>query len=328
MSTFRTTIPKIFFPFTFSHKLPTLCIGSCFSENIGHKLDQGKFPVLINPFGIQYNPHSIGNTLEYLLNEHLFSEKDLFKLNGLWHSFDHHGHFSKPDLSVAIQRINETLQTGSTFLKKTKRLVLTFGTSNVFIYKKTQQIVANCHKVPNQEFERNTLTIDSIIEKLYPIFIQLKSKNSDLEILLTVSPIRHIRDGLIENQQSKARLLLACEQLCQTLDFIHYFPSYEIMMDDLRDYRFYATDMIHPNELSIDYIWQYFSQCLFNEETKDLNSKISKISSAANHRPFHPESSVHQDFVTKQIQIIQQIQTKYDFLNFEQEKTKLLSHKD
>ena len=328
MSTFRTTIPKISFPFTFSHKLPTLCIGSCFSENIGQKLDQCKFPVLVNPFGIQYNPHSIGNTLEYLLKGHSFSEKDLFKLNGLWHSFDHHGHFSKPDLSAAIQSINENLQTGSTFLKKTKRLVLTFGTSNVFVYKKTEQIVANCHKVPNQEFERNTLTIDSIIEKLYPIFLQLKSENPDLDILLTVSPIRHIRDGLIENQQSKARLLLACEQLCQTSDFIHYFPSYEIMMDDLRDYRFYATDMIHPNELSIDYIWKYFSQCFFDEETKELNARISKISNAASHRPFHPKSTAHQDFVNKQIQIIHQIQTIYDFLDFEKEKTILMSQLD
>jgi hypothetical protein len=328
MSRFRTSIPKVSYPFGFSHTLPILCLGSCFAENISQRLADHKFSTLVNPFGILYNPHSIGIALEYLIKGHSFSEKDLFSANGLWHSFDHHGHFSKPDPSAAIRNINKKIQEGSIFLKGTKRLVLTFGTSNVFIYKKTQQIVANCHKVPNQEFERTALSVEDILEKLQPVFQQLKSANPDLEILLTVSPVRHIRDGLIENQRSKARLVLVCEQLCKAFDFTHYFPSYEILMDDLRDYRFYAADMIHPDEVAIDYIWKYFSQCFFKEETIDLNSKISKIVNASWHRPFHPQSPAHQDFIVKQIRLIEQIQTRHNLLDFEKELVDLRSQLD
>ena len=319
MSKFRTSISKSSYPFGFEHIHPVLCIGSCFTENIGQKLQNHHFPTLINPFGILYNPYSIGNTLEYLFKGQAFSKENLFTGNGLWHSFDHHGYFSNPDQSAALQNINESLQKGSAFLKTTKRLALTFGTSKVFVYKKTQQIVANCHKIPNHQFERRTLSIDTIIKKLGPLFQQLKTNNPELEILLTVSPVRHIRDGLVENQRSKAQLLLASEELSHAFDFVHYFPSYEIMMDDLRDYRFYQADLIHPSEVAIDYIWEHFSQCFFNEETIDLNSKISKIVLAANHRPFHPESPAHQDFIAKQIQLIEILKKNHGFLNFEKE---------
>ncbi len=319
MLKFRTKIPNSSFSFDFDHRQPILCMGSCFAEHIGSKLTSFKFTSLLNPFGILYNPYSIASGLEQLSSNRIFSEEDLFEANGQWHSFDHHGHFSDPEKTKAIQNINLKIEEGFHFLKKTNRLILTFGTSNVFVYKKTQEIVANCHKVPNHEFERKALSIESILEKLNPIFDQLKNQNPDLEILLTVSPIRHIRDGLIENQRSKSRLLLACEQLSKKANFIHYFPSYEIMMDDLRDYRFYKEDMIHPSDLAINYIWDYFDQCFFSAETRDLNLKISKIINAVQHRPFHPESEEHQSFLNKQLKAIERIQNEFNYLDFEKE---------
>ena len=297
MLKFRTKIPNSSFSFDFDHRQPILCMGSCFAEHIGSKLTSFKFTSLLNPFGILYNPYSIANGLEQLSSNRIFSEEDLFEANGQWHSFDHHGHFSDPEKTKAIQNINLKIEEGFHFLKKTNRLILTFGTSNVFVYKKTQKIVANCHKVPNHEFERKALSIKSILEKLNPIFDQLKNQNPDLEILLTVSPIRHIRDGLIENQRSKSRLLLACEQLSKKANFIHYFPSYEIMMDDLRDYRFYKKDMIHPNETAVEYIWKQFKNTWTHESSNDLMTEIDTIQKGLTHRPFNKSSVQHQQFI-------------------------------
>lgn len=324
MSKFRTVLPKFSFPFQFSHSDPTFCIGSCFAETIGHRLAAHKFSTLINPFGILYNPFSIGNALTFLLEERRYYEKDLFEYNELWHSFDHHGHFSQPDLLQTLQNINEKIASGNSFLKKARRMMITFGTSHVFIEKKTRKIVANCHKLPSLEFEPSTLTITAMLNKLIPIFQELKSGQPSLEILLTVSPVRHIRDGLVENQRSKARLHLLCEKLCDTFDFVHYFPSYEIIMDDLRDYRFFNSDLIHPNEQAIDYIWEYFGNSFFSNHTKDLNSKIIKIINGLNHRPFHPASNAHQSFRKKILEWIIQIEEE-NSLDFTQEKLVLES---
>ncbi len=320
MSKFRTLIASTPFSFNIRHSHPTLCLGSCFAENIGSKLKDFKFPTLINPFGILYNPFSIGNAMETLLQTQVYSNADLFESNGLWHSFDHHGQFSNPDQSVCLKNINNSLHSGKRFLQSANRIILTFGTSNVFFHKKTQKIVANCHKVPNDQFERSALTINDIVEKLRLIFNQLNVNQPTIEIILTVSPIRHIRDSLVENQRSKSRLLLACDQLCKEFDFVHYFPSYEIMMDDLRDYRFYTPDMLHPNELAIEYIWEYFNNSFFDKETISLNTKISKIIKAIKHRPFHPNSDAHQGFILKHLALIDQLKTMHDFLDFDQDR--------
>ncbi len=318
MSKFRTNISDLSSTLKFEHQLPVLLLGSCFAEHIGAQLSQYKFSRLLNPFGILYNPFSIGNALEFLIQKKTFEEKDLIQANGLWHSFDHHGHFSKSSAIETLHTINASAHEASQFLKKSKRLVLTFGTSNVFVYKNTQQIVANCHKIPNQDFDRKALSVDAILQKLSPVLEQLKTKTSDLEILLTVSPVRHSRDGLIENQRSKARLLIACEQLCKQHDFVHYFPSYEIMMDDLRDYRFYTQDMLHPNQTAIDYIWDFFGKTYFTDSTKELNLKIGHIIKASEHRAFHPNSEAHQHFIKKQLSLINDIQKEVD-LDFAKE---------
>ena len=211
------------------------------------------------------------------------------------------------------------LNNGQAFLRQTTRLIVTLGTANVFVHKKSGEIVANCHKLPGNEFERKRLSVEKIVEKLSPVFEKIKNQNSDLQIITSASPIRHIRDGLIENQKSKAVLLLALDEICRNLDFVHYFPSYEIMQDDLRDYRFYEADLIHPNDLAIEYIWDIFKQAFFKKGTLELIAKIEKIVTASQHRPFHQASDQHQRFLNDQLKNIADLSEKYHFLNFDEE---------
>lgn len=319
MSIFRTHIPNQSYSYQIHHQHPILAMGSCFAAHIGTKLADYKFQSMLNPFGILYNPYSIGHALECLIENRKYQATDLFQARGLWHSFDHHGLFSNAEQEQTLQQINQAIEAGHHFLSNCERLILTFGTSKVFVHKANQQIVANCHKLDNQDFERVSLRIPKILQKLRPSLQQIKAKNPKLEILLTLSPVRHIRDGHIENQRSKARLLLACEQLCQEFDYVHYFPSYEILMDDLRDYRFYQADMIHPNSTAIDYIWTYFEQSFFNDSTLALNKKVRKVLAAAKHRPIHPESTIHQNFIEQQVKQIQLLIKEHPFLDFKQE---------
>ncbi len=320
MQRFRTTLPVPNYNFTLDHNDKILCIGSCFAENMAHKLQCNKFSTLLNPFGILYDPVSIEKALLKLLEGDQFSEKDLFNHQGLWHSFDHHGHFSKPEKGETLHEINAALANGKTFLKNTNRLIVTFGTANVFVYKISGETVANCHKLPGNEFDRKRLDIETIVEKLSFAFEKIKKQNIDLQIITTVSPIRHIRDGIVENQKSKAVLLLALDQIVANLDFVHYFPSYEILLDDLRDYRFYDADLIHPSKVAIDYIWDFFKQSFFNKPTLDLMIEIEKIVIASKHRPFHPESAQHQIFLKQQMKDINLLTEKFGFLDFSNEK--------
>lgn len=274
---------------------------------------------MINPFGILYNPYSIGNALEQLLALETSLEPALIQHNNLWYSFNHHGQFSNPDRANLLQILDQQLQFARGFLKNTQRLIITLGSSKVFIYKKTGKIVANCHKVPNQAFDQRILSTTRIVDHLGPIFEQLAIQQPSIEIVLTVSPVRHLRDGIVESQWSKARLLLACEQLRADFDFVHYFPAYEIMMDDLRDYRFYKEDMVHPSEVAIDYIWNYFATSFFNDSTLILNQRIEKIIQASQHRPFHPQSTEHQQFLIQQLKKIKELKALFAFLDFKKE---------
>ena len=199
-------------------------------------------------------------------------------------------------------------------------MLITLGTAHVFIHKKTDKIVANCHKLPGGDFERRRLSVKTIVEKLSASFEKLKNQNPALEIITTVSPVRHIRDGLVENQKSKAALILALDELCQAFSYVHYFPAYEIQMDDLRDYRFFKEDMIHPNQVAVDYIWSYFSKAFFIPETNKLNTAIEKIAAAAKHKPFHPDSAEHQTFLRKQLAVIEKLEKSHSFLDFTEER--------
>lgn len=319
MSDFRTILPLQKSSLSLDYQSPILCIGSCFTQNIGHRLIDSKFPTLLNPFGILYNPLSIKNSLDYLLAEKTYTSEDLFFHQDLWHSFDHHGAFSSPDQSSILSQINTRLKATQLFFKKTKILILTFGTSNVFIKKSTKKVVANCHKVPNTEFDKKRLTMVEILEELAPVLKKLKSSNPDLEIIFTVSPVRHLKDGLLENQRSKATLLLAIEALTQQLSFTHYFPAYELVQDDLRDYRFFEKDMAHPNEMAIEYIWKAFQTTYFSDSTNAIFKQVNKIVQASLHRPFHVQTNTHQQFIKKQLEKIELLTKQYPFLEFTQE---------
>lgn len=319
MSDFRTILPLQKSSLSINYQSPVLCIGSCFTQNIGQRLVDYKFPTLLNPFGILYNPLSIKNSLDRILNEELYTDNDLFFHQDLWHSFDHHGNFSNPQQSTILSEINTRLSAAHQFLKSTKVLILTFGTSNVFIKKSTGNIVANCHKVPNTAFEKRRLSITEIIAALTPVLEKLKAGNPNLEVIFTVSPIRHLKDGLLENQRSKATLLLAIEALTKKFSFAHYFPAYELVLDDLRDYRFFEKDMTHPNELAIEYIWKVFQATYFLDSTMDIFKQIKKIVQASLHRPFHPQTNTHQQFVKKQLEKIEQLTQQNPFLEFTKE---------
>lgn len=320
MQNYQTLVPLPDYPFRIGYQDHILSLGSCFAEHIGQRLANCHFYSLLNPYGILYNPLSIAQGLQRLLQDAPFQQRELFRNQGLWHSFFHHGAFSHPDPEGALAGMNQAYRQAQGFLLTANRLVLTFGTAFVFIYRPSGEVAANCHKLPGSAFERRRLSTREVIAALEPVLYELKNRQPGLEVALTVSPVRHIRDGLTENQRSKATLLLACGELCQQLPFAHYFPSYEIMMDELRDYRFYAADMIHPSEVAIDHIWQRFGQAFFDLPTQQLIHRIGKIIAASRHRPLHPQSEPHLQFLRQQLEIAAQLEREFPFLNMDRER--------
>lgn len=320
MRPFRTVFEVGAADCTINHRNGIAAIGSCFTEHIGGRLQTYKFRTALNPFGILYNPASIAGALERLLSGTLYEAGDLFQHQGLWHSFDHHGRYSFPDRERALEKINMDLQDGTAALRQADRLLITLGTAGVFVVQKTGRIAANCHKLPGDTFKRRRMSVSEISDCLSPVFEQMKSESPDLRIVLTVSPVRHLREGFIENQRSKAALLLAVEELCLRHDFARYFPAYELLMDDLRDYRFYDADMAHPSLAAIDYIWEQFTGSYFTEETRRIIDAVQKLMTAAAHRPFHPESPAHRAFVERTLADMAELERQHPFLDFSAER--------
>ena len=299
MTQFRTDFKLPSYPFSLSHQNKILALGSCFAENIGEKLTAEKFQILRNPFGIIYNPASIAEVLRRLFHAEGLTDADVFSHGNLWHSRVHHSSFSQASKKLFLENIDEKTEQAIDFSAQIDRLALTFGTAYVWEEKTTGRINTNCHKRPQREFTRRRMSISEMTKSLLPILQKMKERQPTLEVLLTVSPVRHIRDGIIENRRSKAALHLAAEELCTETNFAHYFPAYEIMQDDLRDYRFYAADMLHPNETAAAYIYEKFRAAFFDEETQNLCEKIANIRRAFAHRPFRPDSEAHSIFKEK-----------------------------
>ncbi len=320
---FRTALSPQPARFQIRHSDCLMSVGSCFAEHIGRRLERNKFTTHLNPFGIIYNPISIADCLEWLLSENFFEEKHVFFHRQLWQSPLHHSSFSGLSSSATLEKMNQKLSESRIFLKKTNRLLLTFGTAQVFEDKKTQLVVANCHKLPSQHFEKKRLKVSDILQKIRPILGQLKATLPDLEIVVTVSPVRHLREGFVENQRSKAALLLALGELESELDFVHYFPAYELLLDDLRDYRFYDSDMLHPNPQAIEYIWQHFGSTFFDAPTLQLLQNISALQTATAHRPFQTETTDYQEFIKNTQQKIADLELQYPTLDFAQERNEL-----
>lgn len=292
----RILLPKARFPFSYEDRI--VMVGSCFAENIGRKLEEHKFTVDINPFGILYNPASVAEGLRRLLCPERFTPGDLFQHEGIYHSFAHHSRFSAPTEEECLEQINSRLYQSSDFLRKATRLVITLGTAFVYRLKSNGRIVANCHKLPEKRFDRERLSVEAIVADWKPLLLALWEQNPALKILFTVSPIRHWKDGAHENQLSKATLLLAADALQREFpERIAYFPAYEILMDELRDYRFYADDMLHPSPLAIDYMWQRFTDHFLSADTLAILKEWGDIQKAMNHKPFQPDSEVYKRFI-------------------------------
>lgn len=320
---FRTEVEVKSSEYFINHRTPVMFLGSCFADNVGAMMVEKKFPVLINPFGVIYNPMSVKQSLDILINKNEFTKHDLYKFNEQWISFYHHSRFSSPDLNRILEKINKNKEEGASFLKKTNFLFITFGTSWVYEWKETGEIVSNCHKIPAKYFNRRMLTPDEIKNAWGKIIEKLASRFSGLKLIFTVSPVRHWKDGAEGNMVSKSVLLYAIHKLREKYSGIDYFPSYEILMDDLRDYRFYGDDMIHLNTTAVNYIWQKFDQRFFNDETRRVLKKVDEINRAVAHKPFRPGSKDHLLFVERTLQKINQLESEFPSLDFSEEKQQL-----
>ena len=301
------------------HSDRLMFFGSCFAENIGNLLQGNKFWCDVNPFGILYNPLSICKALDRILDQRVYTEDDLFLSHGLWHSWMHHSDFSASRPEDCLEKINSRLMKAADELKEADWLVMTWGTSFVYIHQESGEVVGNCHKQPDKTFRRLRQNVEVFVEECRSVLKKCRETNPKLKVLITVSPIRHAKDGMHGNQLSKATLLLAADELCRTCPDCYYFPSYEIMMDELRDYRFYADDMLHPSPMAIEYIWECFSKCYFSDETRGVMKEWEEIRRGIAHKPFAPESEAYQKFLSQIVLKIVRLKEKLPYLEVQKE---------
>lgn len=316
---FSTPIPitKSDHPIDYNSKI--ISLGSCFAVNIGQKLDYFKFRNTTNPFGILFHPLALEKFIGYALQQKQFTDADIFQQNELWHCFDAHSDLSHSDEEVLLNNLNEACSLANSQLKKATHLIITLGTAWVYRNAASENLVANCHKVPQKEFTKELLSPEMIRQSLENIIASITKVNPDIKIIFTVSPVRHIKDGFTENQWSKANLISA---LLQVLNTEHhrwntaYFPSYEIIMDELRDYRFYAEDMIHPSAVAIDYIWERFTEAYITPQAHETMKLADNIQKGLSHRPFNPDTEQHQQFLKKLNEKITLLQKQFPHITF------------
>ncbi|MCK5781148.1 MAG: GSCFA domain-containing protein [Flavobacteriales bacterium] len=304
------------------YKDKLLFLGSCFSGNIGVKFKDRLFDTLVNPFGVIFNPISIFKLIERSIVSNYFTESDWVFRNDKWLNLDLHGELSFSNLEEALLISNSLLDEVSEFLEKADYLFLTFGTAWVYRFKENNQLVANCHKIPQKEFEKKLLTVDEIVLYGSEILNKLKSKNSKLQTVFTVSPVRHWADGAHNNNLSKSTLHLAVSQFLKENEH-QYFPSYELVIDELRDYRFYGRDLVHPSDIATDYVWDKLLRNWISDNTQKDILEIEKVNSAAAHRPFNVESDAHQKFLNKILCNLDSLKIKHPYLCFKDIETKL-----
>jgi hypothetical protein len=283
-----------------THQQALLLMGSCFTAHVGEALADRMFKVLPNPTGILFDPTAIARHLHHLVEQRQFNAQDVFEQDGVWHSWDHHSDFSALEAGQALRQINEAIAAGHDFLRESSWLVLTLGSAFRYLRADSGRPVANNHRAPAQGFRKELLRVSEISTALALAIQAARSLNPGLQVLLTVSPVRHLRDGMIENNRSKARLLEAVHRLCEELPHCHYFPAYEYVIDVLRDYRWYDVDLAHPNHAATQYVFEQFCQACMPESTRQLSEKAYRFSLAARHRPRFPESAAHQQFLEQQ----------------------------
>lgn len=307
------------------HTTGVMLFGSCFSENIGLKLMRYKFQVDVNPFGILYNPFSISSAIRRILSANSFSPSELIYHHELYHSLMHHGHFSAVDQQNCLHNISHRFENAVATIQQTDLFLVTFGSAYVYQLKESGEIVGNCHKLPADRFDRFRLSVEQIVEEWSEVISLLATLNPAAKLLFTVSPVRHWKEGAHENQLSKATLHLAIDALQKQYGrHVGYFPAYEVMMDELRDYRFYEEDMVHPSSLAIDHIWDFFSETYFSEETRRINKEWTPIMRALDHRPLHPETDAYRHFLAGTAQMLETFAVRHPEISCEEEKEILL----
>lgn len=317
---FRTVVKASQPAFTIGFEDKLLSIGSCFSEHIGRKFSEHKFDIVINPFGQQYNPLSISRGLMRLLNPVDFEAKDLVLHEGLYHSMEHHGSFSRATGEETVAVINAEMKRAAVQLEQAGVLFLTFGSAHVFRYKESGEVVSNCHKIPGNRFEQELLSVQEITDCLQNTLEQLWVKLPLVKVVLTVSPVRYFAFGHYENSISKSHLFTAIHQLQRQFPQLYYFPAYEMVIDDLRDYRFYKEDMLNPNSQAIDYVWKNLTDAMLTAKAQQLIKEVTAITHAVKHRPRNPAGEAHQKFLQQTLNQIADLKSEYG-LAFDEEET-------
>ncbi len=317
---FRTEIRPTPSDFQISHAGRGLTIGSCFSDSIGEQLEQAKFPIMRNPLGVVYNPISIFSALQILCGKKQITEQDLFCDNGVWKSYFLHSSFASTDKNEVLERCAKVQNRFATEFQMLDYCIITFGTVWVYELLANKHIVNNCHKTPAKHFLKKQLSIAEITTALAQSIELLQNINPNVQIIFTVSPVRHWNDGAHENQVSKSLLFVALDEVLKSIKNTYYFESYELLMDDLRDYRFYGNDLLHPNSQAIEYIWQAFSQTYFSEETQKIIQQVQALQKAMQHRPFQKESSEYQKFLAQNFSLCNELSQQFPQIDLQKEK--------
>ena len=312
---FRTTVKTGENRAWLHHSDSVMLLGSCFSDNIGAKLQGALFRTLVNPMGTLYNPMSIARGVDHLIDCEPIAGQDLFMQSGMWNSFDFHSRYSLPDKQATLDRMNNRILQGHEMLKSAHLLTITLGTALVYRLKSTGKIVANCHKVPQHEFERKMATVNEMVQTLDTMLSRLHEFNPELRIILTVSPIRHIADGLDTNSLRKASLRVAIhEAMARHREYCDYFPAFEIMTDDLRDYRFYASDMVHPSDVAVEYIWQAFQATYLDDRSALAVARCERIHKRLQHRPMSANRETLDRFNADTASVVRNLMKEYPYL--------------
>lgn len=290
---FRTQVPISPKEPKIGYSSKVLLLGSCFVENIGRKLDYFKFTNLLNPFGILFHPAAINNFLKRVKEQHVYTAADIFFHNEAWHCYEAHSDLNAVKKEEILNKLNSAVKETADFLESATHVFITPGTAWGYRLKESGEVVANCHKVPQANFSKEITGVKIALLESAEIVKQL---NPSAKIIFTVSPVRHLKDGFVENQLSKAKLITAIQEIIVSEENCFYFPSYEIMMDELRDYRFYAEDMVHPNSIAVDYIWEKFREAWIASEVSETMKEVDTIQKGLLHRPFNETSEAHQKF--------------------------------
>ncbi len=316
---FRTeVVPKLLSP-PIRYADPVMLIGSCFTEHVGNRMNIFKFNTDLNPFGIVYNPASVAAQINRLMNPEPYTIDSLVIHLDLWHSPDHHGRFSHPSAGICIREINEQLVKSSCFLRKAKFLLITLGSARAYYFKDSNRLAANCHQMPGDKFVSRMLEVEEIVRNFADVLQKLIARTPEIRIIFNVSPVRYWKYGYFDNQVSKATLILAIRRLTETFREVAYFPSYELFMDDLRDYRFYETDLLHPGAAGVNYVWDKFCQACFDRKTRQVMIEVESLLKACGHRSKGFNTPSHLGFLEQNLKKAHDLQARYPDLDFRRE---------